>query len=257
MFFPPGLRKFKLTLFERIAERIKDAGGSVIKHDFDAVASLPDHIVPVIGGSPELREAFTGWRQRGRKFITWDRGYARRVFATWLPRGENGGYYRWTISAWQMKALRDVTGDRWDALRTPLMPWRTKGDHIVVAKPSPTYERVHGIPNWTKLTIQQLKAITKRPILVRDKESRTPLQDDLKDAHCLVTHGSIAAVESVILGTPVFVHPDSAASLVGLTDLTHIERPIYPDRKQWVWSLAYSQYSERELVNGTLWKFIE
>jgi hypothetical protein len=39
-----------------------------------------------------------------------------------------------------------------------------------------------------------------------------PLQKDLEGAHCVVTDGSI---ESVVLGTPVFVHRDSAASLVG------------------------------------------
>lgn len=82
------------------------------------------------------------------------------------------------------------------------------------------------------------------------------LQSDLDGAHCLVTHGSIAAVESVILGCPVFVHPDSAAALVGHTKLKHIESPVYPDRQPWLNALAYSQYSESELIDGTLFRLL-
>jgi hypothetical protein len=82
------------------------------------------------------------------------------------------------------------------------------------------------------------------------------LQADLEGAHALVTHGSIAAVEAVILGCPVFVHPDSAAALVGRTDLKMIEHPLMPDRTKWLHSLAYSQFNERELVDGTLWSLM-
>jgi hypothetical protein len=58
------------------------------------------------------------------------------------------------------------------------------------------------------------------------------------------------------MGCPVFVHPDSAASLVGRTDLTDIETPLYPDREPWVRSLAYSQFNEAELCNGDLWRLL-
>jgi hypothetical protein len=178
-------------------------------------------------------------------------------FATWLPRGENGGYYRWTIGAYQMRTIRDVPSDRWDALNIPVTPWQKNGKHIVVALPSPTYSRSHdGADTWTEETLRRLALITDRQIVIRDKESKRPLQADLEGAHCLVAHGSIAAVEAVICGCPVVVHPDSAASLVGLTDLSKIETPIYPDREPWLWSLAYSQWNENELCDGTLWRLI-
>jgi hypothetical protein len=44
--------------------------------------------------------------------------------------------------------------------------------------------------------------------------------------------------------------------LVGKSDLREIESPIYPDREPWLHSLAYSQYDERELCDGTLWRLI-
>ena len=243
----------------RIGSRIEAAGGRVIRGDFLALDRLPDDTIPIVGCSPYLRPLIQGWRDRGRAWIYWDRGYNRRIFATDLPPGTEGGMYRWHRNSFQMQTVRDVPADRWKATKTDLWPWAKDGRHIVVAQPSPTYEKFHGIEGWTARTLEALEAVTDRPIVVRDKEMQRfgrKLHEDLKGAHCLVTHGSNAAVEAVIMGCPVFVHPDSAASLVGRTDLRDINEPLYPDREPWLRSLAYSQFSERELVDGTLWRLI-
>ena len=49
---------------------------------------------------------------------------------------------------------------------------------------------------------------------------------------------------------------NSAAALVGKTDLAEIERPVYPDRLPWVKSLCYNQWNETELVDGTLFRML-
>lgn len=266
-FRPPGLSKFKHALFDRIGLQIKAAGGSYVVGDF----ALLDHKarkgrVPIVGCTPELRALIAGWQAEGQPWIYWDRGYNRRVFATDLPTGVNGGMYRWHLGSFQMQAVRDVPGDRWAATQTPLAPWSRSGRHIVIAEPSETYQRFHGIEGWTERTLATLRSLTDRPIVVRDKEMQRRgidgmpggrrLREDLAGAHCLVTHGSNAAVEAVIMGCPVYVHEDSTAALVGLTDLNQIETPIYPDREQWCRSLAYSQWSEREMIDGTLWRHL-
>ena len=155
-----------------------------------------------------------------------------------------------------MRTIRDVPGDRWAALQTEVRPWRQSGSHIVIAASSRTYARFHRVESWIADTIDALARVTARQLVIRDKESKRPLQADLEGAHCLVSHGSIAAVEAVICGCPVFVHPDSAAALVGRTDLKLIERPAMPDRTRWLHSLAYCQFNERELVDGTLWRLL-
>lgn len=256
LYVPPSLKKFKRALFERIGGHIRQRGGRVA-YDIADIAALPAGIIPIIGCQPESTPLVEAWRAAGRDFIYWDRGYARRVFATWLPRGEDGGYYRWHLNSFQMQRIRDVPGDRWDALDQPIASWvRNPNGHICVTAGSPTYERFHQIEGWVDATIAELRKYTDREIKVSNKEDKTPLSERIAGAHAVVTHGSNAATEAAIMGCPVFTHPDCAASLVGLTDLSKIESPAYPDRTKWAHSLAYCQFNETELVDGTLWRLI-
>jgi hypothetical protein len=256
LFIPPELKKFKLDLFNRIGAAIEAKGGSVVRGNVAALAMLPRNVIPIVGCTPALKPHIDGWRRLRRPFIYWDRGYWLRVFATWLPRGENGGMYRWHLNAFQLPRVEERPDDRLSARRPPLAPWRKAGRHIVVAHPTATYARFHGLEDWTGRTVEALARVTDRQIVVRDKESKRPLGADLDGAHALVAHGSNAAVEAVIMGCPVVVHQDSAAAHVGLTDLGRIEQPVMPDREPWLRALAYSQFDENELTNGVLWKLI-
>lgn len=260
LFIPPNLKEFKLSLFERVGQKIVNAGGRIIRHDYDAVDALSDDLIPIVGCTPRFRNlVLDEWPKRNRKFIFWDRGYLRRFFVTWLPRGHDGGYYRWTVNSFQMKEVSDVPNDRWKKLKydTQIRPWNKTGQHIIVAASGGTdYDDLFSDREWTERTVEQLRKLTTRPVRVREKETRVPLYDDLRMAHAMVTHGSIAAIESVIMGCPVFVHPFSAARFVGLTDISRINNPVYPDRQNWLYSLAYNQFNEQELVDGTLWRLL-
>lgn len=268
LFIPPGLMKTKLALFERIGRHMEHLGGRVVRHDYAAIGRLPDDIVPIVGCTPQFRNFIADWQRRGRKWIYWDRGYLRRVYATWLPKGSGigipMGYYRWHINTPQMREVFDVPDDRWKFLRlderceqgNQLKTWNKNGDYIVVADTLPDYWNLFSDSNWMKRTVELLKRYTKRPIRVRDKESKLDLRIELANAHCLVAHGSIAAVESVVMGCPVFVEPISAAALVGSTDISQVENPVYPERMPWLRSLAYCQFTEDELCDGTLWRLV-
>lgn len=256
LFIPPGLKKFKLNLFEHIGGKIEAKGGRVVRQDFLLLANAARELTPIVGCTPELRPLIDEWISRGQQWIYWDRGYARRVFATWLPKGENGGYYRWHVNSFQSQKIKERAPDRWNALATTVLPWRERGSHIVVAAPTPTYERFHRIEGWLDNTLRALARLTDRQIVVRDKESKRPLQSDLLGAHCLIAHGSNAAVEAVIMGCPVIVDRSSAAALVGRTELTDINKLALPDRQGWLNALAYSQFNEAELVDGTLWRLL-
>jgi hypothetical protein len=260
LFVPPGLRDFKLNLFERIGLKIHQAGGLIVRHDFELLNALSLDIIPIVGCSPELQPYYAKWRREKRDFIYWDRGYLRRVFATWLPRGHSGGYYRWHVNAFQMERILDVPADRWKQLNlgNQVLPWRRGGDQIVIADTLPDYWNVRGLPvDWSQRIADMLRKKTKRPIVVRHKESKVSLYEEIKTAHCLVAHGSIAAVEAVVMGCPVFVDQESAAAVVGRHVFHDIEDPVYPERQAWLNSLAYHQFNENELVDGTLWRLIQ
>lgn len=256
-FIPPELKRFKLDLFNRIGSHIQNRGGRVIRDDHMALWTLPPEVIPIVGCSPQLRPMIDEWIKIKREWAYWDRGYFHRVFSTWLPRGTNGGMYRWHRNSYQMQAIREVASDRFEAKKPPITGWHKNGKHIVIAAPTATYSRFHALSDWTDFTVDALARVTSRQLIIRGKESKRPLQYDLEGAHALISHGSIAAVESVICGCPVFVDKSSAAALVGKTDLAEIEQPTYPDRTTWLHSLAYSHYSEAELVDGTLWRLIE
>ena len=258
LFIPPGLQRFKQKLFEGIGAKI----GRVVRDDPKRLDELPDDIIPIVGCTPFLKPWYDKWLASGRNFIYWDRGYLRRVFATWLPRGSDmgipGGYYRWHINAFQMKEVHDVPDDRWRSLKLngALKPWHKGGGNIVIADTLHFYWGFVGDDNWIERTVKEIKKHTDRKIIIRDKESKLPLDRELQNAHCLVAHGSIAAIEAVVMGCPVFVNKMSAARFVGQTDFSKIETPVYPDRDKWLHSLAYTQFNEAELVNGTLWKLL-
>ena len=264
-FFIPGVilkrdpqKDTQLKLFNRISATIERAGGKTVRGNPEELDSMSKQgRTPVVGCSPELTDLIAQWRSLRRPYVYWDRGYFRRVYATWLPPGTIGGYYRFHINRYQLGRMLEVPDDRWKSANIQVKPWRKNGKHIVIAAPTRTYAKFHRTESWIADTIDALSRVTTRQLVIRDKESKRALQEDLEGAHALVTHGSIAAVESVILGTPVFVDPSSAAALVGLTDLKQIERPAYPDRQPWLNSLAYSQFSEDELTNGKLWGMLQ
>lgn len=258
LFIPAGLKKFKLKLFERVAKKISEKGGLVVHKDPEKLMTLSRDIIPVIGCHPETTDAVHEWKRTDRPWIYWDRGYCLRWFATSLPQPATieESFYRFHLNCFQMQTIADVPPDRWNKFKVPVRPWAKEGRHIVVAAPSKTYNDFHRSGGWLEQTLDKLARITKRQLVIRHKEQviTRSLKLDLEGAHCLVTHGSIAAVESVIHGCPVFVHPDSAAALVGKTDLAEIENPAYPDRQPWMNALGYSQWNEHELVDGTLWR---
>ena len=87
-FVPPGLKKFKLALFDRIAKHIQHLGGTIVRDDYATLEAIAGkRKIPIIGCSPPFAAAVRRWQADGTRWIYWDRGYLRRVFATWLPKG--------------------------------------------------------------------------------------------------------------------------------------------------------------------------
>ena len=119
---------------------------------------------------------------------------------------------------------------------------------------------------WVDQTITELRKHTDREIVVRMKQPREvratvdtmemALQQDI---HAMVTFNSIAAVEALICGKPVFTMGPNAAQPLANTDLAKIETPMRPDTDQ-VYALlkclAYHQFTVQEMNSGFAWQVL-
>ena len=159
--------------------------------------------------------------------------------------------------------------DRWQQLNIKLSTRRT-GSKIVVAAPDEKPCKFYGIDQqqWIDNTVHTIKQHTDRPVVVRQRSPNRidRIQSDplskvlLDDVHALVTFNSVAAVESVLLGVPVFtLAPSHVAAPIANTDLNQIDNPHWPDPDKlyaWACHLAYGQFHISELQNGTAYRIL-
>ena len=247
----PGLLEDKKSLIRSIAR-----GFDRVTSDVRDLAALPWDIIPVVGCQMELQDIEEEWIRVGRPFVYWDRGYLNRGGKTWIRRS-GPEYFRWQLNAYQMTGLvPNAPQERVQRLRLRVEHWhQSDSRRVVVAAPSDHYQKFHRIEGWTEKTVQAVRDMGFVPH-VRLKRSPAPLQRDIVNARCLVTHGSVAAIEAAVLGCAVVVDPCSAAAPVGHTNIEGIREPIYPDRTEWLRSIAASQFTAEEVANGTIWRFI-
>ena len=146
---------------------------------------------------------------------------------------------------------------------------KTLGKNILLCPPSQkalNYWNVN-LAEWVDSTTEEIKQYTDRPIVVREKAKRhIRTNDDTmemalnRDVHCLVTYNSIAAVEALILGKPVFTMGPNAAGPLANKELSRIEKPLMPviDRvRELCCNLAYGQFTPAEMIDGTAWRILQ
>jgi hypothetical protein len=185
--------------------------------------------------------------------------YFYYVDHAYFVRGHNQNY-RISRNGFEAGPVKVCPQDRFDSLGIQMKDWNKSGNKIIVCPPTEYFQNAHNCRTWLDDTLRSLKRYTDRKIVIRDKpksgDAIVPLEQQLKEAHALVTHSSNVAIESVVLGTPVFVSPTSAAAPVGETDLRFIETPKYPDRQPWLNHLAYCQFSMSEIQSGRFFNML-
>lgn len=196
-------------------------------------------------GSPSKWPLLRKAQAAGRTWLYGDHGYFGR-----------GRYYRITANNYQHDGSGDYPPDRFMTFRRDVKPWR-QGSHVVVCPNSDVYFGLHGIDgaSWLRGVLDTLKAHTDREIVIRYKHTPIPIRQHLADAWAVVVFSSAAALDALIDGVPAFVlAPFAAGARMGLSDLTQIESPLYPDdREPFLWSLAYQQWTLPEILDGMAW----
>jgi hypothetical protein len=142
------------------------------------------------------------------------------------------------------------------------------GRNILICPPSEKAMSYWGLDlqQWLNKTVKIIATNTDRPIAIREKQPRRvrtnveTIEMALnQDVHCLVTFNSIAAVEALMHGKPVFTMGPNAAQPLSNTDLSQIDSPRIPTMDEvhnLCCNLAYQQFTLREMRDGTAWRML-
>lgn len=215
------------------------------------------HTAPVALRSIAKRKVMQHCVDNHRDFYYIDTGY----FGNYKIKD----YHRVTKNAMQwLGATESRPADRLERTRTRIRPM-TPGSKILVCPPSAKAMSYWNLDEqqWITDVVAEIKKHTDRDIEIRLKAPReqrarinTMEQALDNDVHCLVTWNSIAAVESLIHGKPVFALGPTAAHSLSLQDLAQIESPLIPDLDQvhaLMCCLAYHQFTVEEMRTGYAW----
>lgn len=170
-------------------------------------------------------------------------------------RGHDVGNYRVILNGIHQTKIHDVPDDRRSMFKASFHPWRETKQNIVFIPAPKNIEHFYG-DRWNERALGEIAQATKRHVIVKAKTDGN-LRDFLKQAHCVVSHSSVAAVEAACFGVPVFGPESSPAYLIGESDLSRIESPVFPDREKWLNTLTYSQFTKQEITSGFAWATVK
>jgi len=161
----------------------------------------------------------------------------------------------------------DRPSDRWEKYRVPITPWQTAGDYYLIMGQVPGDMSISGIDieSYYATMAAELIKRTDKPVYFRPhplarQESNVlpilkgPLKESLRHAAGVVTFNSNSGVDAVIAGAPVMVgNRGSMAWSVAAKTVDQLINFNFPGRMQWLYNLAYTQWTLDELTDGTAW----
>jgi len=188
----------------------------------------------------------------------------------------------WKVLLYNNQKMIDYTANSNDTTRPnllniKLMPWRTKGDKILICCQNPNSQQWYGLPQmskWVLDTIQTIRQHTNKPIYVRQhprsrfnfnenkslliyneipkKIKNTYDEYDLsfENCHAVINYNSNPGVQAILQGYPVFCDRSSIIAPVGNLDINNINKPICPDRSEWLVKFSHTEYTITELEKG-------
>lgn len=237
-------------------------------------------VVLFAGWKPPLWPARDWARRCHKPLIFLDRGYLREKmsFNPSYSRGLNvkNEHARIVLGATQPTELVgrwSKPDDRRLKFGWHPVPWRTKGDNIVIVWSGGAYHEGAGLPppdDMAEELVAALKRITTRPIVYRPKPKRvfrpipgviqsepgSVLETDLENAHVMITIGGSACVNALLCGIPSIILGDGVTRWLSSTNIMDVDDPYLApieDVTQFLNDLAYCQWMLDECTDGTAW----
>lgn len=219
-----------------------------------------DHFPVVVGAWKTTAHWLHKFRREHQSYVYLDNGYFNAY--------PHGPYFRATLNGLQLIASDDraQTADfvRWHDLAVKIKPWRRTGQNILVVLQTAQWFAMMGLDRetWVAHTLSEIDRHTDRPVVIRDKPGKqaviqpvTTFFEDLEEAHAVVALSSNTLIEATVEGVPVFPMGLCAATPLGNSSLSYLERPWRPDFREPVYRrLAGAQFTLEEMADGRMWQ---
>ena len=217
--------------------------------------------IPVVLRGITKRKEMAACRAVGRDFYYIDTGY--------FGNGKKKTFHRVTKNDVQwFGPVVERPGDRLSKTGVQFTKFRQDGSKILLAPPSQKLLNLYNInlEQWLETTRSEIGAYTDREVVVRLKQGRSVRQttDTMQmaladDIFCLVTFSSIAAGEALLCGKPaITLGPNAAGPLCShsLAEIANPKIPTLDEVEAWARHLAYCQFTEPEMRDGTAWQIL-
>lgn len=217
---------------------------------------------PVVLRGITKRKQMDACKASGKDFYYIDTGY--------FGNGKKKLYHRITKNDVQnFGPIIDRPSDRLDRTGVKIKKVRAEGSKILLAPPSQKLLNLYDIDleTWLQQTLSEISAYTDREVVIRRKQGRSVrINDDTiemaldQDVYCLITYSSIAAGEAILHGKPAITLGPNAAAAVCSTSIAEIEKiktPSLDEISAWARHIAYCQFTEAEMRDGTAWRILQ
>lgn len=271
-FFPNAVARNGQDVMRSLLDHCRSQGHQCLANDLDAdmaiIWSMLWH-----GRTAANQAVWQRYRALKKPVMVLEIGVLRR--GTLWRVGING------VNASGYHGPKGQNSQRAEKLGIQYQPWRSGGNHVLICLQHDLSEQWSGMPDtptWLQQTITTLGSYTDRPVRVRPHPRRRimPLQDviwsvpnkisntyddfdhdrDFRDAWAVINHNSNPGVQAVMQGIPAFVGQSSLAAPVANLDLTYINGPVCPDRRQWLNDLAWCEWTREEIAQGLAWRHV-
>ena len=262
------------AVMEAVVTGAKEHGDTVIPTP--GWYDIPEHVDGcVILGFGKVNKWVYDAYINAHNVVYWDTGYI------------GTGHWRVSVNSHQpLNYLMAVNrpSDRWDRLGVKIKPYK-QGTHILFDGASNKFIRWHNLGGddfrlswhcWGEDIVKTIRQHTKKPIIYRPRPtaraklqpalpisgselSQGPLGEDFDRAFVVVSYGGTLGVDAVVHGVPHFAIGSSPARPVSETEWCNLNNPRIPseeERLQYLWNLAYHQWTLEEIASGEAWGHI-
>lgn len=228
-------------------------------------------VVPTVRNEPVKCDLAIVWGTRKKGVIDYQVKNGGRTLV--LERG----YYRdrFVYTAFGLDGLngeanfgnKGMDSARWEKHGVTLEDWRQEGKYILIAGQVPGDMSCAAVDlkKFYGGLVNHIRKLTDFPVKFKNHPmARTSLKPDgvegtneVEGAACIIAYSSNLVLDGVLKGIPGITYsPVSMAWDVTGHSFTGLEDLVRPVRNQWVYDLAYSQWTGDEIEKGKAWEHL-